>query len=172
MFGGGSNDERENTLNQLLVEMDGFDTTTSLVVLAGTNRVDVLDAALTRAGRFDRQITVDKPDIQGRKCIFDVHLQGLTLAGPISDYSSRLAALTPGFVGADIANMCNEAAIVAARGNKTKVELVDFESATDRIIGGLESKKIMSIEERRIVGTFVRYGGVCAGLVARPPPPE
>ena len=154
MFGGGGNDERENTLNQLLVEMDGFDTTASLVVLAGTNRADILDAALTRAGRFDRQITVDKPDIQGRKAIFDVHLLGLTLAGPISDYSSRLAALTPGFVGADIANMCNEAAIVAARANKAKVELEDFEKATDRIIGGLESKKIMSEEERRIVGAF------------------
>ena len=152
MFSGGGNDERENTLNQLLVEMDGFDTATNVVILAGTNRVDVLDNALTRAGRFDRQITVDKPDIQGRKAIFDVHLQGLTLAGPISDYSARLAALTPGFVGADIANMCNEAAIVAARGSKLKIELVDFETATDRIIGGLESKKIMSIEERRIVG--------------------
>lgn len=155
MFGGGGNDERENTLNQLLVEMDGFDTTASLVILAGTNRIDVLDPALTRAGRFDRQITVDKPDIQGRKAIFDVHLQGLTLSGPISDYSSRLAALTPGFVGADIANMCNEAAIVAARGSKAKIDLVDFETATDRIIGGLESKKIMSVEERRIVGKRV-----------------
>jgi len=164
MFGGGGNDERENTLNQLLVEMDGFDTTASLVVLAGTNRADILDAALTRAGRFDRQITVDKPDIQGRKAIFDVHLLGLTLAGPISDYSSRLAALTPGFVGADIANMCNEAAIVAARANKVKVELVDFEKATDRIIGGLESKKIMSEEERRIVGEFLLLFAPAAAL--------
>jgi AFG3 family protein len=149
----GGNDERENTLNQLLVEMDGFDPSTNIVILAGTNRVDVLDAALTRPGRFDRQIQVDKPDIQGRKAIFDVYLKGITLDGPIDQYSGRLAALTPGFVGADIANICNEAAIMAARRNKTKVDMMDFETATERIIGGLESKKIMSPEERRVVGT-------------------
>jgi len=158
----GGNDERENTLNQLLVEMDGFDTTTNVVLLAGTNRVDILDSALTRAGRFDRQITVDKPDIKGRKEIFEVHLRGLTLNGVASDYSSRLAALTPGFVGADIASMCNEAAIIAARKKKLKVDLEDFEAATDRIIGGLESKKIMSIEERRIVA-YHEAGHAVAG---------
>lgn len=148
----GGNDERENTLNQLLVEMDGFDPSTNIVILAGTNRVDVLDQALTRPGRFDRQIQVDKPDIAGRKAIFDVYLKNITLDGPTEQYSGRLAALTPGFVGADIANICNEAAIMAARRDKSKVDMMDFESATERIIGGLESKKIMSPEERRVVG--------------------
>ncbi len=150
--GMGGNDERENTLNQLLVEMDGFDSQTNIVILAGTNRIDVLDAALTRPGRFDRQITVDKPDIKGRKSIFEVYLKTLNLDGEIDSYSGRLAALTPGFVGADIANICNEAAIQAARKDKKHIDMTDFEAATDRIIGGLESKKIMSLEERRVVG--------------------
>mmetsp|Transcript_6710 Transcript_6710/g.11214 ORF Transcript_6710/g.11214 Transcript_6710/m.11214 type:complete len:903 (+) Transcript_6710:84-2792(+) len=158
----GGNDERENTLNQLLVEMDGFDSSTNIVILAGTNRVDVLDQALTRPGRFDRQIQVDKPDIAGRKAIFEVYLKGITLDGPADDYSGRLAALTPGFVGADIANICNEAAIIAARRNKTKVDLLDFESATDRVIGGLESNKIMSEEERRVVA-YHEAGHAVAG---------
>mmetsp|Transcript_6182 Transcript_6182/g.6384 ORF Transcript_6182/g.6384 Transcript_6182/m.6384 type:complete len:800 (-) Transcript_6182:419-2818(-) len=158
----GGNDERENTLNQLLVEMDGFDTQTNVVVLAGTNRPDILDQALTRPGRFDRQIVVDKPDIQGRKLIFDVHLEGLTLAGDSSDFSARLAALTPGFVGADIANICNEAAIVAARADKQAIDLSDFEQATDRVIGGLESNKLISAEERRIVA-FHEAGHAVAG---------
>lgn len=148
----GGNDERENTLNQLLVEMDGFDSSTNVVILAGTNRIDVLDAALTRPGRFDRQIQVDKPDIKGRKSIFEVYLKNIRIDGDGSEYASRLAALTPGFVGADIANICNEAAIVAARRDKKVVDMTDFESATDRIIGGLESKKIMSPEEKKIVG--------------------
>ena len=148
----GGNDERENTLNQLLVEMDGFDSTTNIVVLAGTNRADILDNALTRPGRFDRQIQVEKPDISGRKQIFEVHLKGLTLDGVITDYSARLAALTPGFTGADIANICNEAAITAARRNKKKIDHADFESATDRIVGGMESKKLMSPHEKKIVG--------------------
>jgi AFG3 family protein len=147
----GGNDERENTLNQLLVEMDGFDASTNVVVLAGTNRADVLDQALLRPGRFDRQIQVEKPDIAGRKAIFEVHLKSVQLAGKVSEYSGRLAALTPGFSGADIANICNEAAIVAVRRKKTAVDMFDFESATDRVIGGLESKKIMSPEEKRIV---------------------
>ena len=147
----GGNDERENTLNQLLVEMDGFEPSTGVVVLAGTNRVDILDQALTRPGRFDRQITVDKPDVKGRKEIFKVHLQGITLEDPIDDVAGRLAGLTPGFAGADIANICNEAAIVAARRKAETVSLDDFEKATDRIIGGLESNKIMSKEERSIV---------------------
>jgi AFG3 family protein len=147
----GGNDERENTLNQLLVEMDGFTPTTGIVVLAGTNRVDILDQALTRPGRFDRQITVDKPDLQGRKEIFQVHLKGIKLEGEIDQYAGRLAGLTPGFAGADIANICNEAAIVAARRKGESVTFEDFEKATDRIIGGLESNKIMSDEERSIV---------------------
>lgn len=148
----GGNDERENTLNQMLVEMDGFDTSTNVVVLAGTNRVDILDQALTRPGRFDRQITVDRPDIKGRKEIFEIYLKNLKLGSAVKDFSSRLAALTPGFVGADIANICNEAAIIAARRNKTAVDMLDFETATDRVIGGLESRKIMTLEEKTIVG--------------------
>jgi len=149
--GVGGNDERENTLNQLLVEMDGFDTTSGVVVLAGTNRIDILDQALTRPGRFDRQITVDRPDLKGRKEIFQVHLLGITLEDPVDEVASRLAGLTPGFAGADIANICNEAAIVAARRKADAVSIDDFEKATDRIIGGLESNKIMSPEERSIV---------------------
>jgi AFG3 family protein len=149
--GMGGNDERENTLNQLLVEMDGFSPSTGVVVLAGTNRVDILDQALTRPGRFDRQITVDKPDLKGRQAIFKVHLAGITLEDGVDDISGRLAGLTPGFAGADIANICNEAAIVAARRSAETVTLEDFEKATDRIIGGLESNKIMSKEERSIV---------------------
>jgi len=158
----GGNDERENTLNQLLVEMDGFDTTSNVVVLAGTNRADILDSALTRPGRFDRQIVVDKPDIQGRKAIFEVHLKGLALSSSALDFSARLAALTPGFVGADIANICNEAAINAARLGKTAIDLADFEKATDRVIGGLESKKLISEEERRVVA-FHEAGHAVAG---------
>ena len=147
----GGNDERENTLNQLLVEMDGFTPTTGIVVLAGTNRVDILDNALTRPGRFDRQIQVDKPDLKGRKDIFKVHLRGIKLDGESEDYAGRLAGLTPGFAGADIANICNEAAIVAARRKGTSVIMEDFEKATDRVIGGLESHKLLSKEERSIV---------------------
>jgi len=147
----GGNDERENTLNQLLVEMDGFNPSAGVVVLAGTNRVDILDEALTRPGRFDRQIQVDRPDLQGRKEIFLVHLQGITLDGEPDDIAGRLAGLTPGFAGADIANICNEAAIVAARRKAETVSMEDFEKATDRVIGGLESNKLMSAEERSIV---------------------
>jgi AFG3 family protein len=127
--GGGANDERESTLNQLLVEMDGFDNTQTVVVLASTNRVDILDNALTRPGRFDRQVQVEKPDIDGRKEVFEVHLKKIKLKGDdIKAFSSRLAALTPGFSGADIANVCNEAAIIAARSCKTEVDFDDFES--------------------------------------------
>ena len=158
----GGNDERENTLNQLLVEMDGFDESTNIVMLAGTNRVDVLDSALTRPGRFDRQITVDKPDIKGRREIFEVYLRDLPLDGDMTSFASRLAALTPGFAGADISNICNEAAIQAARANKTKIDMVCFEKATDRVIGGLESKKIMSLEERRTVA-YHEAGHAVAG---------
>jgi AFG3 family protein len=149
-FGGG-NDERENTLNQLLVEMDGFSPSTGVVVLAGTNRVDILDKALTRPGRFDRQITVDLPDLKGRKEVFLIHLKGIKLDGDAEDVAGRLAGLTPGFAGADIANICNEAAIVAARRKAESVTMDDFEKAIDRIIGGLESNKIMSVDEKSIV---------------------
>jgi len=148
----GGNDERENTLNQLLVEMDGFNSSTGVVVLAGTNRVDILDSALTRPGRFDRQILVDKPDIVGRKEIFNVHLKGIKLLNEdVDGIASRLAGLTPGFTGADIANICNEAAIQAARRKGESVTFPDFEKATDRVIGGMESHKIMSKDEKQIV---------------------
>jgi AFG3 family protein len=158
----GGNSERENTLNQLLVEMDGFTASDNIVVLAGTNRADVLDPALLRPGRFDRQINVEKPDIKGRKDIFEVYLKNLKLSGPAAEFSSRLAALTPGFSGADISNICNEAAIVAARRNKTAVDMTDFEAATDRVIGGLESSKIISPEERRVVA-YHEAGHAVAG---------
>lgn len=160
--GMGGNDERENTLNQLLVEMDGFSTSTGVVVLAGTNRIDILDQALTRPGRFDRTIQVDKPDLHGRKEIFMVHLQGLTLEDEANEIAGRLAGLTPGFAGADIANICNEAAIVAARRKGDSVSIDDFEKAIDRIIGGLESNKIMSKDEQSIVA-YHEAGHAVAG---------
>lgn len=148
----GGNDERENTLNALLVEMDGFTSSSGVVVLAGTNRADVLDRALLRPGRFDRQINIDKPDMRGRFQIFMVHLQPLKLEVDASSIAKRLAALTPGFAGADIANICNEAALIAAREDKNYVEIIDFERATDRVIGGLEKKnKVISRKERDIV---------------------
>lgn len=142
----GGNDERESTLNQLLVEMDGFGTTSGVVVLAGTNRPDILDKALLRPGRFDRQITIDKPDIKGRNQIFQIYLKKLKLDHEPSHYSERLAALTPGFAGADIANVCNEAALIAARNESAKITLKHFEAAIDRVIGGLEKKNKVSTE--------------------------
>jgi cell division protease FtsH len=146
----GSNDERENTLNQLLTEMDGFGTNTNVIVLAATNRADVLDKALMRAGRFDRQIYVDLPDIRERREIFEVHLKPLTKAENLD--TEFLAKQTPGFSGADIANVCNEAALVAARKDKKMVEKQDFLDAVDRIVGGLEKKnKIVSPEEKRAI---------------------
>jgi AFG3 family protein len=151
---GGGNDERENTLNQMLVEMDGFSSTTGIVVLAGTNRVDILDSALTRPGRFDRQIAVDKPDLKERKAIFMVHLKPITIAEGLDmdSVSQRMAALTPGFAGADIANVCNESAIFAARRNAKGVEMEDFEKATERVMGGLtKENSLMSEEERKTV---------------------
>jgi len=158
----GGNDERENTLNQLLVEMDGFNPSSGVVVLAGTNRADILDNALVRPGRFDRQIQVDKPDVKGRQEVFKVHLKGITLDAPSDEIAGRLAGLTPGFTGADIANICNEAAIVAARRAAESVSIDDFEKATDRIIGGLESNKIMSVEEREVVA-YHEAGHAVAG---------
>lgn len=148
----GSNDERESTLNQLLVEMDGFGTTSGVVVLAGTNRPDILDKALLRPGRFDRQISIDKPDIKGRDQIFQIYLKKLKLDNEPSYFSQRLAALTPGFAGADIANVVNEAALIAARSDQTMVTMEHFEGAIDRVIGGLEKKnKVISKLERRTV---------------------
>ena len=159
----GGNDERENTLNQLLVEMDGFQTTSGVVVLGGTNRPDILDKALLRPGRFDRQITIDRPDIKGRAQIFQVHLARVKLEGEVGDYAERLAALTPGFAGADIANLVNEAALIAARGNDTAVNLSHFEQAVDRVIGGLEKKnKVISPEERTTVA-YHEAGHAVAG---------
>ncbi len=146
----GSNDERENTLNQLLTEMDGFGTDTGVIILAATNRVDVLDSALLRAGRFDRQIYADMPDLRERRAIFDVHLKPLKIEKDLD--RDFLARQTPGFSGADIANMCNEAALIAARKSKKVIEKQDFLDAVDRIIGGLEKKnKIITPEEKRAV---------------------
>ncbi|UII80547.1 ATP-dependent zinc metalloprotease FtsH [Flagellimonas sp. CMM7] len=146
----GSNDERENTLNQLLTEMDGFGTNTNVIVLAATNRADVLDKALMRAGRFDRQIYVDLPDIRERKEIFEVHLRPIKTAETLDlDF---LAKQTPGFSGADIANVCNEAALIAARKEKKAVNKQDFLDAVDRIVGGLEKKnKIITVEEKKTI---------------------
>eukprot|EP01017_Pseudomicrothorax_dubius_P003204 TRINITY_DN103_c0_g1_i2.p1 TRINITY_DN103_c0_g1~~TRINITY_DN103_c0_g1_i2.p1 ORF type:complete len:824 (-),score=282.95 TRINITY_DN103_c0_g1_i2:39-2471(-) len=151
-FGGG-NDERESTLNQLLVEMDGFGTDTGVVIMAATNRKELLDPALTRPGRFDRTIEVTLPDIEGRKQIFHVHLRPLKLdpEKTIEEYARRLATLTPGFSGADIANLCNEAAIMAARTGKKTVGTHEFEMAAERVLAGLEKKKLMSEEERKTV---------------------
>jgi cell division protease FtsH len=146
----GGNDERESTLNQLLTEMDGFGTNTGVIVLAATNRADILDKALMRAGRFDRQIYVELPDLNGRREIFDVHMRGLKL-GPDVD-REFLAKQTPGFSGADIANVCNEAALMAARKGKEAIDKQDFLDAVDRIIGGLEKKnKIITADEKKVI---------------------
>ncbi len=146
----GANDERENTLNQLLTEMDGFGTNAGVIILAATNRADILDRALMRAGRFDRQIHVELPDLEERKAIFKVHLKPLKLdPGLDVDF---LAKQTPGFSGADIANVCNESALIAARKNKTTIEKQDFLDAIDRIIGGLEKRnKIISAQEKKVI---------------------
>ena len=162
----GSNDERENTLNSLLVEMDGFSTDSGVIILAATNRPDVLDSALLRPGRFDRQISIDKPDLIGREAIFKVHAKNIKLDSDVN--IKHLAAQTPGFAGAEIANVCNESALIAARKNKDFVEMDDFQDAIDRVIGGLEKKsKIISPEEKKIVayheaghaitGWFLKY---------------
>ncbi len=157
----GSNDERENTLNSLLVEMDGFSTDSGVIILAATNRPDVLDSALLRPGRFDRQISIDKPDIMGREAIFKVHLKPLKLDKELDP--KKLAAQTPGFAGAEIANVCNEAALIAARKNKKNVGMSDFQDAIDRVIGGLEKKnKIISPEEKKIVA-YHEAGHAVAG---------
>ncbi|MDQ3072500.1 MAG: ATP-dependent zinc metalloprotease FtsH [Bacteroidota bacterium] len=157
----GANDERENTLNQLLTEMDGFSTNSGVIILAATNRPDILDPALMRPGRFDRQISIDKPDIVGREQIFKVHLRPIKTGPDVDAY--KLAAQTPGFAGAEIANVCNEAALIAARKNKNIVEMQDFQDAIDRVIGGLEKKnKIISPDEKRIVA-YHEAGHAIAG---------
>ena len=155
-----SNDERESTLNQLLVEMDGFGTDTGIIVLAATNRPDVLDTALLRPGRFDRQISIDKPDLKGREAIFKVHLKPIKISKTLDIH--KLAEQTPGFAGADIANVCNEAALIAARKGKEAVEMEDFQDAVDRVIGGLEKKnKIIAPAEKRIIAYHEAGHAIC-----------
>jgi AFG3 family protein len=157
----GSNDERENTLNSLLVEMDGFATDSGIIILAATNRPDVLDSALLRAGRFDRQISVDKPDVIGREAIFKVHLKPIKTGPDVEP--KKLAAQTPGFAGAEIANVCNEAALIAARHDHQAVSMQDFQDAMDRVIGGLEKKnKLISPDEKKIVA-YHEAGHAVAG---------
>ncbi|MFT6816006.1 MAG: AFG3 family protein [Sphingobacteriales bacterium] len=157
----GGNDERENTLNQLLVEMDGFLTDSGVIIMAATNRPDVLDSALLRPGRFDRQISIDKPDLLERTAIFKVHLKPLKVAKSVD--AEKLSAQTPGFAGAEIANVCNEAALIAARKDKKSIEMDDFNDAVDRVIGGLEKKnKIISPDEKKIVA-YHEAGHAIAG---------
>jgi AFG3 family protein len=155
-----SNDERENTLNQLLVEMDGFAGDAGIIILAATNRPDVLDNALLRPGRFDRQITIDKPDVKGREAIFKVHLVPIKVSEKLDVH--KLAEQTPGFAGADIANVCNEAALIAARKNKEAVDMSDFQDAIDRVIGGLEKRnKIIAPHEKEIIAYHEAGHAIC-----------
>lgn len=159
-FGGHS--EQENTLNQLLVEMDGFNTTTNVVVLAATNRVDILDSALLRPGRFDRQIYVPAPDIKGRASIFKVHLGPLKTSLDKQELSRKMAALTPGFTGADIANVCNEAALIAARDSNESIILKHFEQAIERVIAGMEKKtNVLQPDEKKTVAYHEAGHAVC-----------
>lgn len=170
----GGNDERESTLNQLLVEMDGFGTQEHVVVLAGTNRPDVLDPALMRPGRFDRHIAIDRPDVSGRKGIFLVHLGPLKLSTEFPDVdvlAQKLAVLTPGFSGADIANVCNEAALHAARKSHESVAEMDFESAIERVIAGLERKsRVLSPEEKKTVAYHEAGHAVCGWFLEHADP--
>jgi cell division protease FtsH len=146
----GGHDEREQTLNQLLVEMDGFDTNKGVIIMAATNRPEILDPALLRPGRFDRQVLVDRPDINGREAILKIHSKNVVL-GPEVDLR-MIAGRTPGFVGADLANIINEAALLAARNNKETVEMVDFDEAIDRVVAGLQKKnRVMNAQEKEIV---------------------
>lgn len=156
----GGNDERENTLNQLLVEMDGFPTDKGVILMAATNRPDILDQALLRPGRFDRQIGIDRPDLKGREQIFRVHIKNIKVSPEVTP--GTLAEMTPGFVGADIANVCNEAALIAARRDKTAIDLDDFNYALDKVIGGLEKKnKIISPEEKQIIAYHEAGHAIC-----------
>ncbi len=165
----GGNDERENTLNQLLVEMDGFSTDKGVILMAATNRPDILDKALLRPGRFDRQIGIDPPDLNGREAIFKVHLNNIKIAPTVK--AETLAEMTPGFAGADIANICNEAALVAARRNKSNVEMDDFNYALDRVIGGLEKKnKIISPKEKEIIAYHEAGHAICGWFLEHASP--
>ncbi|TPX08163.1 uncharacterized protein E0L32_001941 [Thyridium curvatum] len=158
----GGNEEREATLNQILTEMDGFNTSEQVVVLAGTNRPDILDKALMRPGRFDRHINIDRPTMKGRQDIFKVHLKKITTNEDLEYLTGRLAALTPGFAGADIANAVNEAALIAARANATSVEMIHFEQAIERVIGGLERKSlVLNPEEKRTVAYHEAGHAIC-----------
>lgn len=168
-FGGG-NDERENTLNQLLVEMDGFQSNSNIVILAGTNRQDILDNALMRPGRFDRQIVCDKPDIKGRIEIFKVHLKALKCKLNDVQIAQRMATLTPGFSGADIANICNEAALKAARDKKVAIEMEDFYYANDRVIGGIEKPMVMTNREKKTIAFHEAGHAVCGWFLEHAEP--
>ncbi|WPH01356.1 Hypothetical protein R9X50_00419800 [Acrodontium crateriforme] len=160
-FGGG-NDERESTLNQILTEMDGFNTSEQIVVLAGTNRADVLDKALMRPGRFDRHINIDPPTMDGRKQIYGVHLKKIVTHEDMEHLKGRLSALTPGFAGADIANVCNEAALIAARMHQDSVKMEHFEQAIERVIGGLEKKSmVLSPQEKKTVAYHEAGHAIC-----------
>ena len=168
-FGGHS--EQENTLNQLLVEMDGFNTTTNVVVLAATNRVDILDKALLRPGRFDRQIFVPAPDIKGRASIFKVHLKPLKTNLDKNDLARKMAALTPGFTGADIANVCNEAALIAARDFNEFIHMKHYEQAIERVVAGMEKKtKVLQPEEKKTVAYHEAGHAVCGWFLEHADP--
>jgi cell division protease FtsH len=165
----GGNDERENTLNQLLVEMDGFSTDKGVILMAATNRPDILDGALLRPGRFDRQIGIDRPDLKGREAIFKVHLKTIKISKGVNPLT--LAEMTPGFAGADIANICNEAALVAARRNKKQIDLDDFNYALDRVIGGLEKKnKLISPKEKKIIAYHEAGHAICGWFLKHASP--
>ncbi|HPK08999.1 MAG TPA: ATP-dependent zinc metalloprotease FtsH [Saprospiraceae bacterium] len=165
----GGNDERENTLNQLLVEMDGFGTDSGVIIMAATNRPDVLDSALLRPGRFDRQIGIDRPDLKGREDIFKVHLKNIVTSADVNP--SVLAEMTPGFAGAEIANVCNEAALIAARRNKTEVHMEDFNYALDKVIGGLEKKnKLISPREKEIIAYHEAGHAICGWFLEHASP--
>ncbi len=165
----GGNDERENTLNQLLVEMDGFSTDKGVILMAATNRADVLDSALMRPGRFDRQIGIDRPDLKEREAIFKVHLKNIKVTNELQP--QVLAEMTPGFAGADIANVCNEAALVAARRDKKSVEMDDFNYALDRVIGGLEKKnKFISPREKEIIAYHEAGHAICGWFLEHASP--
>jgi len=154
------NDERENTLNQLLVEMDGFSTDKGVIIVAATNRPDILDIALLRPGRFDRTIAIDKPDLKAREEIFKVHIKSIKIGKEVTP--EKLAQQTPGFVGADITNICNEAALIAARKEKKAVDMIDFQDAIDRSIGGLERKnKLISPDEKKIIANHEAGHAIC-----------
>ncbi len=166
----GGNDERENTLNQLLVEMDGFSTDKGVILMAATNRPDVLDSALLRPGRFDRQIGIDRPDLKGREAIFKVHLKNIKTDGVTID-AFTLAEMTPGFAGAEIANICNEAALIAARRNQDSVTLNDFNYALDKVIGGLEKKnKLINPEEKEIIAYHEAGHAICGWFLEHASP--